>query len=361
MRILLDAMGGDNAPDATIKGAVDAIDEVKAEIVLIGQEAVINAKCQEFYGKKLKDINPRLSIKNATEIIIMEDQPTVAIKNKKDSSMVVGFDMLKKGEGDVFISAGNSGALLAGATLLVGRIHGIDRPALAGILPAYHGRLVLMDCGANTNCKPINLLQFAQMASIYMKTTVGVENPRIGLLNIGTEETKGNELIKNSYKLLKKFSPDLDINFVGNVEGREAFLGGIDVVIADGFTGNIFLKTVEGMGKFIKRSLTESIKKNFLSTIAAVPSLPAMKRFSKMMDYKEYGGALFLGVKQPVVKAHGSSDAKVFKFTIKQAEKFVENQAVGKLTETYASDNNKEKMAEIKEYLQQIEAEKSAE
>jgi glycerol-3-phosphate acyltransferase PlsX len=361
MRILLDAMGGDNAPDATIKGAVDAIDEVKAEIVLIGQEAVINAKCQEFYGKKLKDINPRLSIKNATEIIVMEDQPTVAIKNKKDSSMVVGFNMLKNGEGDVFISAGNSGALLAGATLLVGRIHGIDRPALAGILPAYHGRLVLMDCGANTNCKPMNLLQFAQMASIYMTTTVGVEKPRIGLLNIGTEETKGNELIKNSYKLLKKFSPDLDINFVGNVEGREAFLGGIDVVIADGFTGNIFLKTIEGMGKFIKRSLTESIKKNFLSTIAAVPSLPAMKRFSKMMDYKEYGGALFLGVKQPVVKAHGSSDAKVFKFTIKQAEKFVENQAVNKLTETYASDNNKEKMAEIKEYLQQIEAEKSAE
>ena len=340
MKILLDAMGGDNAPDATIKGAVDAIDEIKAELVLIGQEAVITSKVKEFYGKSLSEINPRLSVVNAREKIEMEDKPTEAIRQKKDSSMVVGFNMLKEG---------------TGATLLVGRIKGIDRPALAGVLPAYHSRVVLMDCGANTNCKPINLLQFAQMSSIYMHNTLGIESPKIGLLNIGTEETKGNDLVRNSYQLLKKYSEDLNINFIGNVEGREAFLGDVDVIVADGFTGNIFLKSVEGLGKFVKKSMKESFSKNLLAKIGAIPSLPAIKRFSKMMDYKEYGGALFLGVNKPVVKAHGSSDEKLFKYTIKQAEQFVENEAVNKLTSIYESELNKEKLAEIKAYIQDLE------
>ena len=194
MKILLDAMGGDNAPDATIKGAVRAISEISAEVVLIGNEEIINAKVKEFYGKeKLSDINSRLSIKHATEQIEMEDTPTVAIKHKKDSSMVVGFRMLKEGEGDVFVSAGNSGALLTGATLLVGRIKGIDRPAIAPMLPAYKKSFMLMDAGANTNCKPLNLVQFAQMSTIYLKNTFGIESPKIGLLNIGTEDTKGND------------------------------------------------------------------------------------------------------------------------------------------------------------------------
>ena len=264
MKILLDAMGGDNAPDAVIRGAVKAINDIKAEVILIGQEDVIKNKTKEIIGKDFEEISPRLSIKNANETIEMEDTPTKAIKSKKDSSMVVGFNMLKKGEGDVFISAGNSGALLTGATLLVGRIRGIDRPALAGILPSYHGRLVLMDCGANTNCKPLNLLQFAQMSSIYLSNTLGIENPRIGLVNIGTEETKGNELVRNSFQLLTRFSKDLNINFVGNVEGREAFLGEADAVIADGFTGNVFLKSIEGLGKLVKISLKESMSKSIL-------------------------------------------------------------------------------------------------
>ena len=335
MIILLDAMGGDNAPDANIKGAVKAINQIQAEVWLIGKEDVIKSKLKEFYNKTAEEISPRLKIYNATDTIEMEDVPTVAIKHKKDSSMVVGFNLLKVGKGDVFISAGNSGALLTGATLLVGRIKGVDRPALAGILPSYHGRLVLMDCGSNTNCKPINLLQFAQMSSIYIHDSLGVENPAIGLLNIGTEETKGNELIKESYQLLKAKSPELGINFVGNVEGRDAFSGKIDAIIADGFTGNIFLKTVEGMGKLIKNSLYDSIKKNIFSIIGAVPTLPALNRFKKMLDYKEYGGALFLGVKKPVVKAHGSSDEKLFEFTVKQAEQFVNNRTVEKLTEHF--------------------------
>ena len=336
MKILLDAMGGDNAPDANIKGAVKAINQIEAEVILIGNEEIINSRIKELYGKNnIKEISDRLSIKHTTETIEMEDIPTQAIKHKKDSSMVVGFNMLKEGIGDVFISAGNSGALLTGATLLVGRIKGIDRPAMAGILPAYKSRLVLIDSGANTNCKPINLLQFAQMASIYLSNTFGVESPAIGLLNIGTEETKGNELMKESYQLLKEKSKELNINFVGNVEGRDAFSGEIDAIVTDGFTGNVFLKAVEGLGKFVKRSLTESLKKNIISKLAAVPSLPAIKRFSKTMDYKEYGGALFLGVKKPVVKAHGSSDEKLFEFTIKQAEQFVKNRAVEKMIEEF--------------------------
>lgn len=341
MKILLDAMGGDNAPDATIKGAVKAINQIKAEVILIGKQELIEAKTKEFFGKTLTEISPRLTIKNATETIEMEDGPTDSIKHKKDSSMVVGFNMLKRGEGDVFISAGNSGALLAGATLLVGRIKGIDRPAMAGILPAYHSRLVLIDSGANTNCKPVNLLQFAQMSSIYIRNTFGVEHPRIGLLNIGTEETKGNELTKESYKLLREKAEDLNINFIGNVEGRDAFSGEVDAIVTDGFTGNVFLKAVEGLGKFVKRTLKESLMKNLFSKIATVPSFPAINRFSKSMDYKSYGGALFLGVKKPVVKAHGSSDEKLFEFTIKQAEQFVNNKTVENLIAEFEKESQK--------------------
>ena len=231
---------------------------------------------------------------------------------------------------------------LLGATLIVGRIKGIDRPALAGILPAYKSRLLLIDAGSNTNCKPINLLQFAQMSSIYLKNTYKIERPAIGLLNIGTEETKGNDLTKESYRLLKEKAEELDINFVGNVEGRDAFSGNIHALVTDGFTGNVFLKAVEGLGKFVKRSLTESIKKNILSMLAAVPCLPAIKRVAKSMDYKEYGGALFLGVKKPVVKAHGSSDEYLFYFTIKQAEEFVENKAVEKMKEEFEKFTKKD-------------------
>ena len=339
MRILLDAMGGDNAPDANIKGAVKAAKEIKSEIILIGKEEIINQKSIEFFGKKLEDISSNLKIKNATETIEMEDVPTHAIKRKKDSSMVVGFNMLKNDEADVFISAGNSGALLTGATLLVGRIKGIDRPALAPLLPAYKKSFMLMDAGAKTNCKPFNLLQFAQMSTIYLKNVNNIPNPIVGLLNIGTEETKGNELIKESYNLLKEKSAEMGINFIGNVEGRDCFSGDIDIVVADGFTGNIFLKTTEGLGKLVKRSLTECLKKNIFTMIGSLGALPAIKKFSKTMDYKQYGGALFLGVKKPVVKAHGSSDEYLFYYTLKQAEKFVESKAVEKMKEEFEKIN----------------------
>ena len=338
MKIILDAMGGDNAPDEVLKGAVRASKEIAkdTEIILVGKEEVLNQRIKELFGKNsISELSEKMSIKNATETIEMEDTPTVAIKHKKDSSMVVGFNMLKQDEGDVFISAGNSGALLTGATLLVGRIKGIDRPAIAPMLPAYGQSVMLMDAGANTNCKPINLVQFAQMSTIYLKNTFGIEKPRVGLLNIGTEETKGNDLVKETYNLLKEHSEVYGINFIGNIEGRDCFTGEVDSIITDGFTGNIFLKTLEGFGKLVKRNLTESLKRNIFTTIGAIPSLPAIKRFSKTMDYKEYGGALFLGVKKPVVKAHGSSDEYLFYFTIKQAENFVKSDAVNKMRQEF--------------------------
>ena len=335
MIILLDAMGGDNAPDATIKGAVKAIKEIESEICLIGDEKIINEKSKEFFGKSLTEISPKLKVKHASEQIEMEDIPTQAIKHKKDSSMVVGFRMLKAGEGDVFVSAGNSGALLTGATLLVGRIKGIDRPAIAPMLPAYKSKFLLMDAGANTNCKVQNLVQFAQMSTIYLNKNFGIENPRVGLLNIGTEETKGNELVKETYNVLKEHGSEYGINFIGNVEARDPFEGNVDAVITDGFTGNVFLKAIEGLGRFVKQSLTESLTANIFSTICAVPSLPAIKKFKKMTDYKEYGGALFLGVKKPVVKAHGSSDELLFYYTLKQAEDFAKGGSVNQMVEEF--------------------------
>ena len=345
MIILLDAMGGDNAPDATIKGAIKAAPEINSEIILIGDESIIRKKLKEFYGKdSIEEIAKNVKIKHTTEQIEMEDIPTVAIKHKKDSSMVVGFKMLKEEEGDIFISAGNSGALLTGATLLIGRIKGIDRPGIAAMLPSEGIKgLLLMDAGANTNCKPINLLQFAQMASIYIHNTFGIEKPRIGLLNIGTEENKGNDLVKESYKLLKEKSEELNINFIGNIEPRDCFLGEVDGLVCDGFTGNVLLKSVEGIGKFVKKSLTDSLTKNVLRTISAVPSLPAINEFKKKADHRIYGGAPFLGVKRPVLKAHGSSDELVFYYTLKQAEQFVKGNSVAKMTEAV------EKIREVEE------------
>lgn len=342
MIILLDAMGGDNAPDAVIKGAVRAAKEIKSEICLIGDTKIINDKVKEFFGKdKIEEVASNIKIQHATETISMEDIPTQAIRQKKDSSMVVGFNMLKEGKGDVFISAGNSGALLTGATLLVGRIKGVDRPAIAPMLPAYKKQFMLIDAGANTNCKPINLVQFAQMSTIYIRNTFGIENPKIGLLNIGTEETKGNELVKETFEILNEKAEEYGVNFVGNVEGRDCFSGEIDAVVTDGFTGNVFLKTVEGLGKLVKTNLTESLKRNIFTKLCALPCLPAINKFKKTMDYKQYGGALFLGVKKPVVKAHGSSDDFLFYYTIKQAEGFAKSKAVDSMITEFEKLNAK--------------------
>ncbi len=327
MKILIDAMGGDNSPDEIIKGCVQTVDELESEIILIGDESKINEKVKDFYGKdSIAEVNPKLTVKNASEVISNHESPTEAIRSKKDSSMVVGFKMLKDGEGDVFISAGSTGAFMAGGLLLVGRIKGIDRPALCPILPSHSGKgFMLIDSGANTNCRPNNLLQFAQMGSVYMKNVKHVENPVVGLLNIGAEEGKGNDLMKETYI---KLDEDESVNFYGNVEGRYMFDDDVDVVVTDGFTGNVALKTIEGMGLMITKLLKEELTKSWWSSFLTLLLKPYLKKFKKRMDYSEYGGALLLGIKKPMVKCHGSANAKIVKFTLHQAEEFAKNNVV---------------------------------
>lgn len=342
MKILIDAMGGDNSPDEIIKGSVDAVNEIESEIILVGNERIINQKVKELYGKdSIKELSEKLSIKNAEEVIENCESPTEAIKKKKDSSMVVAFNMLKNGEGDAFVSAGSTGAFMAGGLLLVGRIKGIDRPALCPILPTYDGKgFMLIDSGANTNCRPINLLQFAKMGQIYMKNVMHVEDPKVGLLNIGAEEGKGNELMKESFERL---SEDSNVNFYGNIEGRDMFDGLVNVVVTDGFTGNVALKTTEGIGAMVTKLLKEELKRTPWTYFLAMLMSPALKRFKKRMDYSEYGGALLLGVKKPMVKCHGTANAKIVKFTLKQAENFAKNGVVESIENSIANDaeNNK--------------------
>ncbi len=335
MKILIDVMGGDYSPDEFIKGCVDAITEIESDIIMLGNEKIINEKVKDIYGKdSISEISNRITIRNTTEVISNEESPTDAIKKKKDSSMVVGFDMLKKDEGDILISAGSTGAFMAGGLLLVGRIKGIDRPALCPMLPTYDGKgFMLIDCGANTNCRPINLHQFAKMGSIYMKTVLGRENPKIGLLNNGAEESKGTELLRDTYHKLEE---DKSIDFYGNIEGRYIFDGDVDVVVTDGFTGNIALKTVEGMGAAVNKMLKEELYKNLWTKLLAALLLPALKRFKKRMDYTEYGGALLLGINKPMIKCHGSAKAKLVKVTLKQADNVVKHKIVDSIKESIA-------------------------
>lgn len=332
MKILLDAMGGDNSPDEMIKGAVEAINDLESEIVLIGDKKVIKEKIKEIYNKEdISEISPRLIIKHASQVITNEESPTEAIKIKKDSSMVIGFQMLKNGEGDVLVSAGSTGAFMAGGLLQVGRIKGIDRPALCPLLPTYDRKgFMLIDCGANTNCRPINLVQFAKIGSVYMKLVEKREDPKVGLLNIGAEEGKGNELLKESFKQL---SEEKDINFYGNVEGRYIFDGDVDVVVSDGFTGNVTLKVIEGMGATVNKMLKEELLKNPWRKLLALLLKPALKSFKNRMDYSEYGGALLLGINKPMVKCHGSAKAKLVRITLMQAEKFAKNKVVESIQE----------------------------
>lgn len=329
MKILLDAMGGDHCPDEAIKGAVSALEEIESEIILIGNEKLINEKVKEFYGKeKPSDVSSRLSVINATEVVENTDKPLKAIKTKKDASMVKGFELVQNDEVDVFVSSGNTGAFMAGGTLLVGRIDGIDRPALTAIMPAYKGSFMIVDAGANANCRPINFTQFAHMGSIYMEKVMGIEKPKVALLNIGAEEEKGTELIKESYKLLKE---DKEINFVGNIEGRYIFDGNVDVIVSDGFSGNVAIKTSEGLGATVTKILKEELMKNVWTKLIALMLTKPLKRFKKRLDYTEYGGGILLGIEKPLVKCHGGAKEKLFKTTIIQAEKYAKSNAIEKI------------------------------
>jgi glycerol-3-phosphate acyltransferase PlsX len=319
MRIAIDAMGGDHAPKSAVVGAIQAVKEYNVEVCLVG----IKEEIHKYMAEEDKG-NEKITIIEASEIIGNDDTPVAAIKQKKDSSMVVGLKQVKEGSCDAFLSAGSTGAFLAGSLLKVGRIKGIDRPALSPLIPTTKGFCMIIDAGANLDSKPKNLEQFAIMGSIYMEKVMSVNNPRVGLLNVGTEEGKGNDLTKHSFELLRQ----LNINFVGNVEARDIAEGVCDVCVCDGFAGNVLLKTTEGVAQVIFDMLKVILKKNALTKIAALLLKDGLRAFKKKFDYKEVGGAPFMGIDGIMIKAHGSSDAKAIKNAVRQAKLLYDNKCL---------------------------------
>lgn len=324
MVIAVDAMGGDNAPSEIVKGAVDALENGKINIVLVGKENLISSEL-----KKYSFDENRLSIVNAESVIGNDETPTTAVKQKKDSSMITGLRLLRDKSASAFVSAGNTGALLTGATVVVGRLQGLKRPALATLLPNAKGFSFLIDSGANVDVKPEYLVQFAKMGAVYMENVMGIQNPRIGLLNIGAEKEKGNALTKEAYTLLE----ESDIHFYGNVEARDVPQGVVDVVVCDAFVGNIVLKYTEGLAGSLMGMIKEELMSSTLSKIGALMAKDAFKNLKKRFDYTEVGGAPFLGLKALVVKAHGSSNAKAIKGAINQCIAFIETDMIAKMEE----------------------------
>lgn len=316
MKIIIDAMGGDNAPLEIVKGASLAAEKYNVDIVLTGRNEDI-LKAFESMGKTT--LPKGIEIVNCEEVITMEDDPATAPRKKRDSSMTVGLNMLKKGEADAMVSAGSTGALLTGATLFTKRIHGIRRAALAPFLPCKGGNVLLIDCGANVECTPEYLLQFAYMGSFYVKSMLGIEKPRVGLINNGTEECKGTEIQKETYQLLKTAHDEGRVNFVGNVEARDVPLGACDVAVCDGFTGNILMKGFEGIAKFMFSEIKQVMKKNVKTILGAALIKNDLMSLKKLLDADEIGGTILLGISKPVIKAHGSSDANAICNAVKQA------------------------------------------
>lgn len=331
MKVLLDAMGGDHAPLSNIEGAIAAVSEWDVEVVLLGDEEVILTHLK----KMGEDKNPKITVLHCSQKISMDEKPVQAIRTKKDSSLVKGLGMLKNKEADAFVSAGSTGALLAGGLFLVGRIKGIDRPALTGVYPTVRGGSVLLDIGANADCKPKNLDEFAMMGAIYASAVLGRRNPKVALINIGTEEEKGNELYKEAHQLMKG---NENYHFTGNIEAREVPGGEIDVMVCDGFTGNIILKLTEGVAKTLFSQIKGVFLSSFVNKLAGAAVSPSLKKLRDHLDSDEYGGAPLLGVNGIIIKAHGSSGSKAIKNAIRQAKIFHESRSLQKIID-YA--NNK--------------------
>ena len=330
MRVIVDAFGGDNAPLEVIKGCARAVSELGVNVVLTGSRNKIE-KCAAENGISLSGIE----IEHTDDVFDIHEEPKEIIKSGSNSSMALGLRLLSEGKGDAFVSAGSTGALVMGATFIVKRIKGIKRVAPSPVMPADKGSFVLVDAGANTECRPEMLVQFAVMGSAYMEKVMGVKDPKVGLLNIGSEETKGRELEIAAYKLLEESG----LNFVGNIEARDMPKGEVQVVVTDGFTGNIALKLYEGMGSFFSKKLKWIF--SGLGKIGAIVSLGKIKELRRQMDYKEVGGSALLGVKKPVIKAHGSSDATAFFNAVRQAKKIVDGNVIGEIV-SYVSRMAKE-------------------
>ena len=332
MKIILDAMGGDNAPEAPVLGAVEAAKEFGTQITLVGRGEEILSVMRS-HG--ITDLPAGMEIANADDVVDMHDDPGSVIHKRKNSSMVVGLKMLADGQGDAFVSAGSTGALLTGATLLVKRVKGIRRAAMGPAMPnKAGGKTVILDCGANAECTPEFLLQFGIVGSLYARKYRGVENPRVGLLNIGTEDSKGTPLQKEAYALLQEAAGQGLLNFIGNVEARDVPLGAVDVVVCDGFSGNVLLKSIEGTAMFMGSMVKKMFKRNLASKLGYLLCRSGVKDMMKLLDYREIGGTQFLGIRKPVIKAHGASDALAFRNAVRQAVDAVNSDISAELERT---------------------------
>ena len=324
MKIIIDAFGGDNAPLCVLQGARAAIDEYGVEIMLCGDEQKIK-KCAEDNGIDMSG----MEIKHADDVMDMHDEPNSILKSKSNTSMAVGLKALSENEGDAFVSAGSTGAVLVGATFIAKRIKGIKRPAIGTIMPGTDKPYLLIDAGANINCRSDMLMQFATLGSVYMNRFLGIENPTVGLLNNGAEDSKGGDVLVETYAMLK----ESNLNFIGNVEARDVPKGACDVLVADGFAGNIVLKLTEGLASAFMGMFKETLMSSFVTKIAGLIIKPKLKNQMKKLDYSEYGGAPIIGVRKPVIKAHGSSNAKAFKNAIRQAKLIVESKVIEGMNE----------------------------
>lgn len=333
MKIIVDAFGGDNAPVEVIKGAAQAVAELGVDIILTGDENKIKAAAAE-NNVSLSGI----TIKHTESVIDIHEEPTSIIKERSDCSMAVGLKALADGEGDAFVSAGSTGALVVGATFITKRLKGIKRAALAPVLPTDKGWMMLVDAGANVDCRPEMLVQFAIMGSCYMEKVLKIDSPKVGLINVGAEDTKGRDMDIEAYKMLK----EAPVNFMGNLEARDMPNGDCQVVVSDGFTGNVALKLYEGMGSYFSHTLKDMLMGSLGGKIAALLIMKKVKAFKKKMDYSETGGAVLMGISKPVIKAHGSSDAKAFFNAIRQAKNCVDGDVIGEISRSLEQLKNKE-------------------
>jgi len=334
MKIIVDCMSGDNAPYEIVKGALEGAKKENVTLVLVGTKKDI----EESAEKCGMSLDGHIIVENTGENILMTDDPGVITKEKNESSMATALKLLKNGEGDAVVSAGNTGALFSGSTLIIRRIKGVRRPALGAIIPVGSPALIA-DSGANVLCSPEDLVMFARMGSVYMNKVMGIENPKVGLINNGEEECKGTDLQKEVYKQLKAMD---EINFTGNVEGREIFEGPCDVLVCDGFTGNIVLKMVEGGGKFVKTCLKKIFYRNIFSKLAYLFAKGSVKALQREMDYSIYGGAPFLGIAKPVIKAHGSSNHVSISVCVGQAKRYAESGMIEYIASLSANNTDKE-------------------
>ena len=314
MKIVLDAMGGDNAPVVEVEGAIQAVQEFGHDLILVGDENRIKKELEK-HGFS----SDKITLKHASEVIEMHDPAAISVRRKRDSSIVVGLDIIKKDQADAFVSAGNTGAVVCAATLSLRLLPGIERPGIAIVIPTLKGTSLIIDVGANINTKPIHLLQYGIMADAYSRYLLGKSSPSVGLLSVGEEETKGTEFIKEAHTLLSESK----LNFAGNIEGRDVYAGKVDIILCDGFVGNVILKISESVADTIMQSLKQEIKANFLATIGAVLSSSAFNELKRKMDYSERGGALLLGVDGRCIICHGSSTPKAIKNAIRVAAEFV--------------------------------------